>query len=141
MIEVPVKIALPAPRAVRLTVLLARLCAIAASAIGALVLAGWLFDLSALNEVLPDLHAMAPNAATGVLAAGLGLFCLTVRVLQPIGWLIGFLLAVLGIVSVSQELFGFDLGIDRAVLRICPCLPRLTSGCGPLPWRPAPPDR
>ncbi len=136
MIEVPVKIALPAPRAVRLTVLLARVCAVAASAIGALVLAGWLFDPSALNEVLPDLHAMPPNAATAVLAAGLGLFCLTVRVLQPIGWLIGFGLAVLGTGSVSQDLFGFDLGLGRALLRHLPLSPEAYERMASAPMAP-----
>ncbi len=141
MIEVPVKIALPAPRAVRLTVLLARVCAIAASAIGALVLAGWLFDLSALNEVLPDLHAMAPNAATGVLAAGLGLFCLTVRVLRPIGWLIGFSWRCSGLSASARNCSASTLASIGPCFAICRCPRKLTSGWGRLPCRQAPPDR
>jgi PAS domain S-box-containing protein len=107
---------LPAPRAVRVSLLLARLLALLACAIGALALAGWHFDLSAAEQGLPDLHSMAPNAAAGVLAAGLGLFCLTYRVVRPIAWLIGVGLVLLGGVTIAQDLYRFDLGIDQILL-------------------------
>ena len=116
MIEVPVKLVLPVPRAVRIALALARLCALVACAIGALVLASWRFDLSALAPLLPELHSIAPNAAAGVFAAGIGLFCVTFKGLRPLAWLIGIGLVVLGATSVAQELYGFDLGIDRALL-------------------------
>jgi PAS domain S-box-containing protein len=119
VIEVPAKMALPAPRGVRVSLLSARVLALLASAIGALVLAGWQFDLSALSQVLPNsLRAMAPNAAAGVLAAGAALFCLTFRALRPVAWLTGFGLVLFATASLSQDLFGFDLGIDRALLRL-----------------------
>ena len=140
MIEVPVKIALPAPRAVRLTVLLARVCAVPRSAIGALVLGGWLFDLSAPERSAARLPGMAPECRRGVLAAGLGLFCLTFRVLRPIGWLIGLHWSLLGMVSVSQDLFGFDLGLDQALFAIA-TVPVSSGGWGQPPWRQASPDR
>jgi len=116
VIEVPVKLVLPVPRAVRIALALARLCALVACAIGALVLASWRFDLSALAPLLPELHSIAPNAAAGVFAAGIGLFCVTFKGLRPLAWLIGIGLVVLGATSVAQELYGFDLGIDRALL-------------------------
>lgn len=50
-----------------------RLCAAAAIAIGALVLAGWLFDVRLLMQVLPGQVAMVPNTALGFLLAGLAL--------------------------------------------------------------------
>ena len=116
MIEVPVKLVLPVPRAVRIALALARLCALVACAIGALVLTSWHFDLSALAPLLPELHSIAPNAAAGVFAAGIGLFCVTFKGLRPLAWLIGFGLVVLGATTIAQELYGFDVGIDRALL-------------------------
>ena len=58
--------ALPVPRAVRVALGLARLCALVVCAAGALVLASWHFDLSALEPLFPHLHSMAPNAAASV---------------------------------------------------------------------------
>ena len=108
--------ALPVPRAVRVALGLARLCALVVCAVGALVLASWYFDLSAFDPLFPDLHSMAPNAGAGVFAAGLGLLCLTYRSLRPIAWLIGFALVLFGTATVAQDLFRFDLGIDRVLL-------------------------
>jgi PAS domain S-box-containing protein len=59
---------------------------------------------------------MAPNGAAAVFAAGIGLFCLTFRSLRPIAWIIGVVLVVIAAVTVAQDLFRFDLGIDRALL-------------------------
>jgi PAS domain S-box-containing protein len=108
--------ALPVPRAVRVALGLARLCALVVAAAGALVLASWHFNLSALEPLFPHLHSMAPNAAAAAIAGGIGLFCLTFRGLRPFAWIIGFGLVLLGGATVIQELFGFDLGIDRALL-------------------------
>jgi hypothetical protein len=82
VIEVPTKLVLPVPRAVRIALALARLCALVACAIGALVLASWHFDLSALAPLLPELHSLGPNGAAGVFAAGIGLFCVTFKGLR-----------------------------------------------------------
>ena len=108
--------ALPVPRAVRVALGLARLCALVVCAAGALVLASWHFDFSALEPLFPHLHSMAPNAAAAAIAAGIGLFCLTFRGLRPFAWLIGFALVLLGGATIFQDLYGFDLGIDRMVL-------------------------
>ncbi|MGH6824565.1 sensor histidine kinase [Methyloceanibacter sp.] len=112
--------ALPVPRAVKVALALARLCALVVCAAGALVLASWHFDLSALEPLFPHLHSMAPNAAAGGIAAGIGLFCLTFRGLRPFAWLIGFGLVLLGGATVIQDLYGFDLGIDRILLGNAP---------------------
>jgi PAS domain S-box-containing protein len=116
VIEVPVRMALPVPRAVRVALGLARLCAFVVCAIGALVLASWHFDLTALDPLFPNLHSMAPNAAAASIAAGIGLFCLTFRGLRPIAWIIGVALVLLGGATVAEELYGFDFGIDRVLL-------------------------
>src|SRR6478736_8542 len=108
--------ALPVPRAVRVALGLARLCALVVCTMGALVLASWHFDLTALDPLFPDLHSMAPNAAAGGLAAGIGLFCLTFRGLRPMAWIIAVSLVLLGGATLAEELYGFDLGIDRVLL-------------------------
>jgi PAS domain S-box-containing protein len=110
--------ALPTPRSVRLALLFSRLSALVACALGALVLAGWRFDLSALTELFPDFVGMKTNVAAGVLAAGLGLFCFTIKPLRPIARLIGFGLVLLGIATLSQDVFGIDLGIDQLLSNV-----------------------
>jgi PAS domain S-box-containing protein len=114
--------ALPAPRAVRVALLLARVFALLAAAIGVFVLAGWQFDMPGVAESVPDLSTLKPNAAAGVIAAGVGLFCLTFRLLRPIGRLIGFALILLGLATGTQLLLGFDLGIDQALLPGAPAI-------------------
>jgi PAS domain S-box-containing protein len=118
--DVSTKMALPAPRGTRIALLVARVFALLAAAIGAFVLMGWQFDLSAVTGHLPTLTVMKPNAAAGVIAAGLGLFCLTYRGLRPLARLLGVLLALVGVATLSQHLFGIDLGIDQMLLRIAP---------------------
>jgi PAS domain S-box-containing protein len=108
--------ALPVPRAVRVALGLARACALVVCAIGALVLASWYFDLSALDPLFPNLHSMAPNAGAASIAAGIGLFCLTFRGLRGVAWVIGVALVLLGGVTLIEELYGFDLGVDRILL-------------------------
>jgi PAS domain S-box-containing protein len=120
VIEVPVKMALPVPRAVRVALALARLCALVVCAAGAFVLASWNFDLSALDPLLPQPHTTAPNAAAAMIAAGIGLFCLTYRGLRPIAWIIGFGLVLLGTTTVFQDLFHLDLGIDSLLVGAAP---------------------
>ena len=116
MIDVPAGMPLPAPRGERVAIGLARVLASLAALIGTLVLLGWLVELPALNRLLPGLHDMAPNAGAGFLAAGIGLFCLTFVALRPLAWFVGTSLVLLGALTVSQDLFGTDLGIDAILV-------------------------
>jgi PAS domain S-box-containing protein len=115
--EVPVKMALPAPRAERMSLLLARCAAVVVCAIGGIVLLGWQLPIAQLTQALPGLVSMTPDSAAGALAAGIGLFCITFRPLRPISRLIGFALVILGLAILFEDLFGFSLGIDQALLR------------------------
>ena len=117
MAEVPVKMALPAPRAERMSLLLARCAAVVVCAIGGIVLLGWQLPIAQLTQALPGLVSMTPDSAAGALAAGIGLFCNTFRPLRPISRLIGFALVILGLAILFEDLFGFSLGIDQALLR------------------------
>jgi PAS domain S-box-containing protein len=112
--------ALPAPRAERVSLMLARLAAFIVALIGATILLVWQLPFARLNEVFPGLASMTPAAAGGIVAAAIGLFCLTFRPLRPIARVIGFALVVLGLAIFSQDLFGFKLGLDQALMRADP---------------------
>lgn len=114
------KMALPAPRAARMSVVLARILALVTIAIAVFVLIGWVFGLSGLGDRLPDPRSMSPNSVLGVLAGSIGLFCLTVPVLRPLAWFIGFALVLFGIALLGQGLFGADLHLDDAAIRVLP---------------------
>ena len=68
------------------------------------------------GQVDLSLQAMAPNAGAASIAAGIGLFCLTFRGLRGVAWVIGVALVLLGGVALIEELYGFDLGVDRILL-------------------------
>ncbi len=115
MAEVPAKLALPAPRAERISLLLARCAALLVVAIGALVLAAWRIGTPGVAESLPSLAGMTPNASVATIAAGIALFCFTFRPLRPLARLIGFALVILGLLVLCEDLLGFDLGLDHAL--------------------------
>ena len=117
MAEVPVKMALPAPRAERMSLLIARTAAFFAALIGALILFVWQLPTPQLTRSFPGLASMTPAAAGGIVAGAVGLFCLTFRPIRPLARLIGFALVVLGLAILSQDLLGFHLGLDQALVR------------------------
>ncbi len=117
MAEVAAKLALPAPRAERIALLVARCAAVIVIAIGALVLAAWRLGTP---DALPGLAGMTPNACAGTMAAGFALFCFTFRPLRPVARLIGLALILLGLLVLCEDLLGFDLGLDRALFPSTP---------------------
>ena len=117
MAEVPVRMALPAPRAERMSLLIARCAAFVVALIAGLILVVWQLPIPRLTQSFPGLAAMTPAAAGGIVAGAVGLFCLTFRAIRPLARLIGFALVVLGLAILSQDLLGFDLGLDQALVR------------------------
>ena len=115
MAEVPVRMALPAPRAEQMSLLVARLSALIVAAMGGVILFAW--QLTIPTDSLPGVESMTPASAVGIIAAAVGLFCLTFRPIRPLARLIGFALIVLGLAVLSEDLFGFSLGIDQALVR------------------------
>jgi len=114
--EVAVRMALPAPRAERMSLLVARLAGFMVAMVGALILSAWQLSVPELIEAFPGLSGMTPAVAAGVIAAAIGLFCLTFRTIRPLARLIGFALVVLGLAVFTQDLLGFNLGIDQALV-------------------------
>jgi len=89
--------ALPEPRGAGLSVAFARLAAVLVCVIGEIVLAMWLHIIPGLDDALPSLAGMTPNAALGIIAAGLGLLCFTFRRLRVLARVIGFVLVAAGL--------------------------------------------
>jgi PAS domain S-box-containing protein len=114
--EVAVRMALPAPHAERMSLLVARMAAFAVALVGGLILAAWQMSVPELTDAFPAFASMTPAAAAGIIAAAIGLFCLTFRTIRPLARLIGFALVVLGLAVLTQDLLGFSLGIDQALV-------------------------
>ena len=94
----------------------ARLAAVLVCVIGEIVLAIWLQIIPGLEKGLPSLSGMTPNAALGIIAAGLGLLCFTFRRLRLLARVIGFVLVAAGLIVFAQHLLGIDLGLSHVLL-------------------------
>jgi signal transduction histidine kinase/CHASE3 domain sensor protein len=85
--------------------------------IGALVLAGWAFDITVLKSVLPSLAPMKVNTAIGVFLSGLGLLLLLrLKPGRAPGALIGVIggvVILIGALTLAEYFFGWDLHIDQ----------------------------
>ena len=97
-----------------------RLCAAAAIAIGLAVIAGWVFGVPFLMQVLPGQVAMVPNTAVGLLLAGLALWLragpggrTAVLACRAAAALAG----LLGLLNLVEYVSGSSLGIDELLFR------------------------
>lgn len=99
----------------------ARLSAVGAISLGLLVLAGWWFDLPLLKSVIPGAVEMKANTALGLVVAGFALYLLTstqittatLRIAQGAALAV----ATLGLGTVGEYVFGWELGIDELLFR------------------------
>ncbi len=106
-----------------------RTCAQAAASIGIAggiaVVTGWLFHLPALITFLPGAVTMKPNTALCFVLAGIALVSLretgaTAPVsyaLRQFGRLCAVLIAFVGAVTLCEDWFGWNIGIDQWVIR------------------------
>jgi PAS domain S-box-containing protein len=90
--------------------------------VGVLVLLGWFFDLELLKRSGNNLVTMKPNAALGFLLSGLSLWLLQMaqgkKDNSSIAYLRGSricaaIVTLIGLLTLSQYLFGWNLGIDE----------------------------
>src|ERR1700691_5947512 len=102
--------------------LLARLvrigCLLVAS-VGAAVLCGWIFDIPQLTRLLPGLAFMKINTACALLFASVALWLLHTQQ-QSSPWVrvarcLAILMVTLGGLTLSEHLFGLELGIDQHI--------------------------
>ncbi len=99
----------------------ARIAALLAALLGAAVLAGWAFGISALKSVFPGYAAMQPNAAMLFVVAGVAARLLasqrTGRRARLAAKALGALVAVVAVGTLVEYFGGLDLGIGGALFR------------------------
>ena len=100
------------------------LAAVAAALTGMLALMGWALNVAALKSVVPGLVTMKPNTASGFILSGAALWLLRRERAGGYGKpglaaarFLAFTVATLGLLTLSQYLFGRDLGIDQLLFR------------------------
>ncbi|MEG4037189.1 PAS domain S-box protein [Microcoleus sp. S36b_A4] len=92
-------------------------------AIGCLVLLGWQFDISLLKSGFPGMTAtMKANTAICFLLAGVSLRLLQYQRLTRLHYRVaqgtaGFIIIIIGLLTLSEYLFGWHLGIDEWLFR------------------------
>jgi diguanylate cyclase (GGDEF)-like protein/PAS domain S-box-containing protein len=95
--------------------------AIAVMALGCVVLYGWTRGIEPLKTVFPGLVTMKVNTALGMLLSGASLWLLlpgASRTLRGhIARLLALLVALLGAATLTEYLFGLNLGIDQFLLK------------------------
>ena len=92
--------------------------------VGLVALTGWALDLPALKTVIAGAVELKANTALGLVLAGGSLYLLAdpqhARWLQRLAVALAALVTVLGLLTGSQYLFGWQLGIDELLFRDLP---------------------
>jgi PAS domain S-box-containing protein len=98
---------------------------LASTAVGLLGLAGWMFRIPVLKSVIPGQVAIRPNAAVCLVLIGLSLWLLRNSNDRPVagvrklgGQLLAALTAAVGLLNLTEYLFGWDLRIDQLLFQV-----------------------
>jgi PAS domain S-box-containing protein len=120
---------MPVPSMNRFAILSASLskgAAVLVSLFGAAMLAGWVFDIELLKWAPQSMVRMKANAAFAFLLSGFSLWFSapgekgSTWGKERIGQALAFLVALLGLLTLSEYVFGWDLGIDQLLAREAP---------------------
>jgi diguanylate cyclase (GGDEF)-like protein len=99
---------------------LVRIGAICVAAIGASVVIGELFDIPTFSASLPSLSSMKVNTACAFLSAAAALWILHTCKPESMWFRVarglGILVLAFGALSLAEDLFGIELGIDQQIL-------------------------
>ncbi len=94
-----------------------RLCALLALIIGAVGLAGWIFEIPALQRLHASLVTMKANTAMALMLVSISLLLQqdekSIGVKERLAQGLAALVALLGTLTLAEILFGWDLGIDQ----------------------------
>ena len=103
---------------------ISRFCALLAGGIGAIGLAGWIFDLPALQRLHPALVTMKANTAIALMLASLSLLLLqdekAAGMKRRLAQCFAVMITLLGILTLAEHLFVLDFGIDQFLFRESP---------------------
>ncbi|HCF30577.1 MAG TPA: hypothetical protein DEV81_26045 [Cyanobacteria bacterium UBA11049] len=108
------------PRLINLFNTAASACSIIAIAIGCIVLFGWAFEIQILTSVLPNRLAMKASTALGLALSGLSLWRShqqSGRKTRLVAQVCALAVAVLGGLTLSEYVVGWDLGIERLLFQ------------------------
>ena len=93
-------------------------------AVGLLGLAGWMFRIPVLKSVIPGQVVIKPNAAVCLVLIGLSLWLMRKVDDRPVprgrklgGQALAALTAVVGLLSLTEHVVGWDLGIDQLLFQ------------------------
>jgi hypothetical protein len=89
--------------------------------IGLAVLAGWAFGIPALKSIDPALVTMKPNAALCFALTGASVWLCQAgpsgSLGNRVGWACGTFVAVIGLLTLAEYLFGCDMHIDQLLFK------------------------
>lgn len=90
-------------------------------ALGSVVLAGWAFDVDVLRSISPGLASMKANTALAFVLLGVSILSFgmvgRVRPAGRLGYATAWLTALIGLLTLSEYLAGWDVGIDEVLFR------------------------
>ena len=102
----------------------ARAAGVAVSALGAAVLVGWALDLAVLKSLSSGFVSMKPNTAFSFVFAGVALQILATGPsrthLRLISLACAFVVSLIGLLTLSEYLYGWNLDIDQLVFSEAP---------------------
>ena len=94
----------------------ARVAAAFSIVVGGAVFAGWVFRIETLKAILPGQVAMKANASVAFVACGVSLWCLAAEsasgLRRKAGRGFALLAGLIGLLTLSECIFGCNLGID-----------------------------
>ncbi|MEO6553004.1 MAG: PAS domain-containing protein, partial [Nitrospiraceae bacterium] len=94
---------------------------VTAIVVGLLVLVGWIADIPFLKSVLPSLPTMKANTALAFTLAGVSLWILqreqTSQSTHRIGQACAALVALAGLLTLSEYVLDWDLGLDQLMVK------------------------
>lgn len=111
--------AMPDPNVVRKLHRFVAFVSLLAIAVGLLGLVGWMLDVAALKSVFPGHTMIKPNAALALVLCGAALWLLRPERADARRWTrwagqaLAGLVALVGLLTLSEHIVGWDLGIDR----------------------------
>src|SRR5207249_4069936 len=107
---------------------LSHVAGMVAMIIGAFVLlGGWVFGSQLVKTGLLGLVTMKANTALGLVFAGVSLSSLgkgAARLWRGLGLGCAVFVALIGLLTVGENLFGWDLGIDQLLFKDAPATPK-----------------
>jgi PAS domain-containing protein len=114
-----------------------RVASAIAIGVGCLALIGWKFDIAIFKSIIPDTATMKANTALAFILAGVSLLICNGRVAQPcyptripipyslLSKICAAGVAAIGLLTLIQYLFGWNLGIDELLFRDAPMSPAM----------------